>query len=202
MNKFSETPTMVEDIAALSWNFFRWALKNFMLHFQRNILRKKFSPKNNVFWSSSDIGQKIFHFFGWTFSTWLSKLHFTCSEDHFENFCYEVDFSFFFGYWAKKFWPFTKKLSVGRSKPEFAYPEDYLNKLKRICFEKIVFHFMGHWSNEIISVFWQNLSDSFAKTAFHLSFSGHLAGSFRYFGWYFAARLSWLPSTYPEDFSS
>ena len=87
MNKFSETPTMMEDIAALFWNFFRWALKNFMLFPEKHFEKKVFSKKTHVFWSSSDIGQKKYHYFGWTFSTWLSKLHLTCSEDHFENLC-------------------------------------------------------------------------------------------------------------------
>ena len=59
MNKFSETPTMMEDIAALFWNLFRWALKNFMLQFQRNILRKRFSPKNHVLDLLRTLGRKF-----------------------------------------------------------------------------------------------------------------------------------------------
>ena len=34
---------------ALFSNFFRWAWKIFLLHFQRNLLRKRFSPKNPCF---------------------------------------------------------------------------------------------------------------------------------------------------------
>ena len=157
----------------------------------------------------------MFHLFGKALSTGLSKLQFTCPEDHFENFCWKVVCSIFFGHWVKKFWPFTEKVSAGRSKLQSECPEKYF--MEKNFFEKRVFFTSSDTDRKNFGFLAKCLQQGckncipvqkillgkiFSTEIFYFwYFTGHLAENFQFHGEYFAARLSKLASTYPEDWS-